>query len=751
MSDDLLEDESVSTAYLSKGEVTTLAPGTVIQNRYLVERPIGIGGMGAVYLVRDRHFNDVVKHLALKEMIIKLADNFDQQTRRNKFASEANMLALLNHPLIPKVYDFFYEVNRAYLVMEYIAGRDLEDVLLEFIDKGELLDEETVGKWAIQICEVLDHLHSRQPKPIIFRDLKPSNVMLTPQNQTMLIDFGIAKVFEPEQRGTQIGTEGYSPPEQYTGYVEPRSDIYALGAMLHQLLTQSDPQRVTPFTFHERLPRALNPSVSEEMEAIIMKCLAYEIDQRWGSARELQLALERALGVMSITGTGQFRRMPSLPGFSGANPYQNGYGNPGQSNGNGVNGNGHDPNAGGAANPQVVIAPPQGGSKFLDVAGPRWSPVIPDGSKPRIPSTTAGPLDQAKVDASAVSMPRTTTGAILPPETAVKPQAGRAAATPSPDVLWKFETEEEVRSSAALANNTLYIGSYDFNLYALDIQHGQMKWKFATEAGIMTTPACVSDLVIVGSEDHQVYAISGKSGKQEWIYRTWNCVRSSPRIVHDMVVVGSDDGFVHALDLRTSRTLWKQKTWREVRSSAAHYQGIIYIGSDDERIYALEAASGKEKWKFMTKDRVSSSPVISDGLVIIGSMDGHLYALDMNMGWPAWKYRTNDFILASPTVSDGRVFIGSVDHQFHCLDAKTGRPLWRFQTGGQITSTAAAGNGNVYFGCADGVVYCLDARSGQLRWKFQTSGPVASSPLVRDNVLYIGSNDHFVYALKCSL
>lgn len=756
MSDELLEDESVSTAYLSKGEVTTLAPGTVIQNRYLVERPIGIGGMGAVYLVRDRHFNDVIKHLALKEMIIKLADNFDQQTRRNKFAGEANMLASLNHPLIPKVYDFFYEVNRAYLVLEYIDGRDLEDVLLECMDQGELLDEETVGKWAIQICEVLDYLHSRQPKPIIFRDLKPSNVMLTPQNQTMLIDFGIAKVFEPEQRGTQIGTEGYSPPEQYTGYVEPRSDIYALGAMLHQLLTQSDPQRVTPFTFHERLPRALNPGVSEEMEAIIMKCLAYEIEQRWGSARELQAALERALGVVSITGTGQFRRVPSMPGFSGANPYQNGMGGAGPgngngANGNGANGNGHGPD-GGAAHPHVVISAPNNGAiKFPDVVGPRWSPNAPDVGKPRMPTGTAGPLDQSKVDSSSMSVPRTSTGAILPPEAPVRPQASRAATIPSPDVLWKFETEEEVRSSAALANNTLYIGSYDFNLYALDIQNGQMKWKFATEAGIMTTPACVGDLIIVGSEDNQVYAISGKSGKQEWTYRTWNCVRSSPRIVHDMVVVGSDDGFVHALDLRTARTLWKQKTWREVRSSAAHYQGVIYIGSDDERIYALEAASGKEKWKFMTKDRVHSSPAISDGLVFIGSMDGYLYALDMNMGWPAWKYRTNDFILASPTVSESRVYIGSVDHQFHCLDARSGRPLWRFQAGGQITSTAAAGNGNVYFGCADGAVYCLDARSGQLRWKFQTNGPVASSPLVRDNTLYIGSNDHYVYALKCSL
>lgn len=740
MSDELLEDESIITAFLSKGEVTTLAPGTLIQNRYLVERPIGIGGMGAVYRVRDRHFNDVVKHLALKEMIIKLADNFDQQARRNKFAGEANMLAALNHPLIPKVYDFFTEINRAYLVLEYIDGRDLEDVLLEFIDNGELLDEETVGKWAIQICEVLDYLHSRQPKPIIFRDLKPSNVMLTRQNQTMLIDFGIAKIFEPEQRGTQIGTEGYSPPEQYTGYVEPRSDIYALGAMMHQLLTQRDPQRVAPFTFQERLPRDLNPGVSEEMEAIIMKCLAYEIEQRWGSARELQAALERALGVMSITGTGQFRRMPTPPGFPGANPYQNGMGNPGQNNGNGANGNGHNV----TGNYQTVVSAPKGAIKFPEVGGPRYSP---DASKLRMPTSPAGPLSLDKVDVSNITPPPVGSGPLMAPEAPIK----RATTAPSPKVLWKFETEEEVRSSPALANHTLYIGSYDYNLYALDIQNGQMKWKFPTEGGICNTPACQGDLVILGSEDHQVYAINGKNGKQEWIYRTWNYVRSSPRIIHDVVIVGSDDGFVHALELRSGRTRWKHKTWREVRSSAAYYQGTAFIGSDDERLYALEIASGHEKWRFATKYKVPGSPVIGDGLLFIGSMDGYLYALDINMGWPAWNYRTNDHILASPTLSEGRVYIGSVDRQLHCLGAKSGRLLWRFQADGQITSTAAAANGNVYFGCADGAVYCLEARTGQIRWKFQTNGPVASSPLVRDNVLYIGSNDHYVYALNCAL
>ena len=739
MSEELLGGEQpIPTSHLSR-EATTLAPGTMIQARYRIDRVVGLGGMGAVYRVRDLHFKNVAKYHALKEMMIKFADNLDQQTqqaRMRNFEHEANLLASLDHPLIPKVHDFFAEVKRAYLVLDFIQGQNLEDVLLE---SPGFLDERQVGEWAIQLCEVLDYLHSIQPDPIIFRDLKPSNVMLTPQNQTMLIDFGIAKVFEPERRGTKIGTEGYSPPEQYTGFVEPRSDIYALGAMLHQLLTQSDPQRETPFTFHERMPRMLNPSVSAEMEAIVMKCLAYEIEHRWRNARELKAALERTLGVVSITGTGQFRRVLPGPLQSPLSPYSvgptNGYMGKGAMT-NGHQSNGVGPNMNPLNSAPAAPAAPKTTGEISGGAGPRFSP-------------DTGMLS-ALAGAGVTSTPKPGAGVGTPP-TLANTAGSFKAPVPSPAVLWKFQTEEEVRSSPAFSNGTIYIGSYDYNLYALEAQSGKFKWKFATDGGICCTPACFGDTVVVGSEDHHVYTISGQSGKQEWTYRTWNFVRSSPRIIHDIVVVGSDDGYVHALELRTGRMLWKFKTWREVRSSAAYHQSLVYIGSDDQCVYAIELANGREKWKFNTQYSVTSSPTIGEGFVFVGSMDGWIYALDPAISWPAWKQRVGDFILASPAVGDGRVYIGSVDRHFYCFDAKVGRPLWKYEAGGQITSSATVANGAVYFGCADGGVYCLDARSGEVRWRFQTNGPVPSSPLVRDGVLYIGSNDHYVYALNCTL
>jgi outer membrane protein assembly factor BamB/tRNA A-37 threonylcarbamoyl transferase component Bud32 len=719
MNDELMGDgQRIPTAYLPK-EASTLAPGTIIQNRYEIDRVIGIGGMGAVYRVRDTRFKDAIKWDALKEMIIKFADNLDQQTRMRNFEREANLLASLNHHLIPKVNDFFAESNRAYLVLDYIQGKNLEDVLME---TSGFLDEQLVVGWAIQICEVLDYLHSFRPLPVIFRDLKPSNVMLTPQNQTMLIDFGIAKIIQPQRRDTMIGTEGYSPPEQYKGFVDPRSDIYALGAMLHQLLTASDPRLETPFTFHERPPRLLNPNISPEMEGVIMKCLAYQSDQRWQSAGELHNALQQVLHLNSLANAASFLPLPVTPVQPPpANPPQ-------QSNGRQT----------GVLNPPPISQPKVTTGVFQEVAGPRFTPEVAKPAAPPIENMGAVATPPPVIERPGSRSPSIGYGAMSAP-------------VPSPTLVWSFQTEEEVRSSPTLSQNTLYIGSYDYNLYALDAGTGAFKWKFATEGGICCTPACVGDMVLIGSEDHQVYAINTQTVSELWTYRTWNHVRSSPRVVQDMVVVGSDDGFVHALDLRSGRQLWKFKTWREVRSSAAHQQGMLYIGSDDEHIYALEAATGKEKWNFATQYSVISTPVMGDGMIYVGSMDGTLYALDIALGWTTWKHRTNDFIIASPTLSEGRVYVGSVDKNFYCLDARTGRQLWKYQTDGQITSSAAVAGGYVYFGCSDGIVYALDARNGQPRWKFQTNGPVPSSPLVREGILYIGSNDHHIYALRCAI
>ncbi|HAD05725.1 MAG TPA: protein kinase, partial [Anaerolineaceae bacterium] len=232
-----------------QGPVKQLQTGFVLVDRYLIQDVIGVGGMGSVYRARDLHFPNVIKLVAVKEMINQARDPLVRQTVVQNFEREANILVTLNHPSIPKIFDYFSHEERSYLVLEYINGKDLEAILNE--SEGPI-SEDKVITWAIEICDVLEYLHNHKPEPIIFRDMKPSNVMINQQGHVVLVDFGIAKMFREGQKGTMIGTEGYSPPEQYRGEASPLADIYALGATLHHLLTKRDPRMEPPFSFAER-------------------------------------------------------------------------------------------------------------------------------------------------------------------------------------------------------------------------------------------------------------------------------------------------------------------------------------------------------------------------------------------------------------------------------------------------------------------------------------------------------------------
>ena len=268
-----------------------LDSGTTLTNRYLIQNVVGMGGMGAVYRARDLHFPNVVKLVAVKEMIIQTRDELVRSTIVRNFEREANLLATLDHPAIPRIYDYFTHNDRSYLILEYINGKDLEVILGE---NESFLSEERVVQWGIELCDVLSYLHNHSPEPIIFRDMKPSNVMINQHGHVMLIDFGIAKPFQGGQRGTMIGTEGYSPPEQYRGEAGHLADIYALGATMHHLLTHRDPRLEPPFSFTERPIRQINQTVSVETESIINKALLYEPKDRFQSAEEMKEALLHA-------------------------------------------------------------------------------------------------------------------------------------------------------------------------------------------------------------------------------------------------------------------------------------------------------------------------------------------------------------------------------------------------------------------------------------------------------------------------
>jgi serine/threonine protein kinase len=250
-----------------------LNPGTILSGRYSIERLLGGGGMGVVYLARDQRLAN--RPCAIKEMVDHFIDQQQRLEANDYFAREADTLAQLKHQAIPAITDRFDDQNRHYLVMEYVEGRNLEEELAA--RNNDPLPEGLVIDVARQLCDVLAYLHNMAP-PIVYRDMKPSNVMLTSKGRAVLVDFGIARLFKAARKGTMIGTLGFAPPEQYKGDIDPRSDIYSLAATLHYMLTARDPEKFPPFSFPKI--KELRPELSNNLAAAIDSALSYGVEGR---------------------------------------------------------------------------------------------------------------------------------------------------------------------------------------------------------------------------------------------------------------------------------------------------------------------------------------------------------------------------------------------------------------------------------------------------------------------------------------
>lgn len=264
-----------------------LAPQSVLTKRYLIVQLAGRGGMSAIYQALDMQRGR--QRVAIKEMSLESLDELERQDALARFQQEAHLLETLNHPNLTRIYDAFSENGRSFLVMDYIDGKTLLQLLQA---AKQPLPVEQVMHYAEQLCDVLLYLHQQNP-PIIFRDLKPTNVMATPDGRVYLIDFGIARFFKEGQHQdtTVLGSPGYAPPEQHgTGQTNPRSDIYALGATLHCCLSNRDPYHATNrFAFAP--VRQFNPLVPEALDQLILRMVALDENQRPASASEVKQTL----------------------------------------------------------------------------------------------------------------------------------------------------------------------------------------------------------------------------------------------------------------------------------------------------------------------------------------------------------------------------------------------------------------------------------------------------------------------------
>lgn len=331
-------------------------------------------------------------------------------------------------------------------------------------------------------------------------------------------------------------------------------------------------------------------------------------------------------------------------------------------------------------------------------------------------------------------------------------------------------------SSQTSATHTFHANPEHTGVYESAVNAGNMlteKWKFKTSGKIFSSPCIYKNTIFIGSEDGNLYAIDKKTGIQKWKFKTTGAVYSSPTINKNTVYFGSLDGYYYAVDITTGKQKWKFNTGGEKMIGGKGYGGmkpadlymtdlwdyfisspvvdtnagdeIVYFGSSTGNVYAVSGKDGTLLWKFSTHGIIHTTPALHNGILYIGSWDNYLYAIDAKTGIEKWKFKTGDVapmsgIQASVTIYEDKVYFGARDAFFYALNAKTGDLVWKYSAEGSwILSTAAVKDNKLYVGSSDTyLLLTLDAGTGKELGRFKTCGYVYSSPAINNDKVFFG-------------
>jgi outer membrane protein assembly factor BamB len=347
---------------------------------------------------------------------------------------------------------------------------------------------------------------------------------------------------------------------------------------------------------------------------------------------------------------------------------------------------------------------------------------------------------------------------------------------------WRFATHARITSSAAVSDGVVYVESYDGNLYAVTAATGKLQWQFATQGArrfagthlhgfspvvermpdpfdvFLSSPAIWQHTVYFGSGDGNVYALDATSGRVEWKYQTGDVVHASPAIANGTVYIGSWDSYFYALDAKTGALQWRYQAGDDpnihnqvgFQSSAAVVDGVVYVGCRDAQLYAFDAKTGQKKWSFDNKGSwVVGSPAVRDGKVYFATSDSHrIWAIDTAGGKPVFEIPMRWFSFSSPALAGKWLYVGNWDGTVTAVDLTTATSAWVFATEASRTQAAAhtGKDGRINFFTDPHLEPFYDTLMALVEQQYSL-GAIISSPTVVDGVLYIGSADGNVYAL----
>lgn len=583
--------------------------------------------MGYVYRARDTNFK-AIRLVAVKEMISQVTDPLVRKNIFKIFEREANILATLRHPSIPRIYDYFVTGDRAYLVLEFINGKDLDTILS---DTTNFFPQEQIMTWAIELCDVLEYLHSNKPEPIIFRDLKPSNLMVNLQNHIILVDFGIAKVFQAGQKNTMVGTQGYSPPDQYRGEATPQVDIYGLGATIHHLLTLRDPRLEAPFSFNERPIREINSGVPKDFATIVERMLEYNPEDRFASASDAKEALLNAARKTGTLIQSSFHTA-SVAQSKGVKPLWT-FRCEDEVRGTPVY------NAG-----VLYVGCYDNNLYALDASNGEfvWK-YATDGGIPGRPAVHNNIIYLGSED-----------------------HRLHAVSTRNGNVLWTHFTDGPIRSSPRIAEGHIFIGSDDSHLHAVNLASGRLAWKAESSSAVRSTPFVTDQFVYFGSELGDFYCVDFRGGLK-WRFKAKRAITSSPVVKQNVAYFGSMDATVYAIDALAGWSIWRFRLGKGTISTPHIVDDLLYIGSADNAIYCIDTGNAREVWRYNTDHQVTGSPIVYKDAVYCGSVDGSLYCLEFRTGRLRWRFTTEGPITGTPVIHDDIIYIGSTDKLVYAL------------------------------------------------------------------------------------
>jgi len=729
----------------------------LLKQRYRILAQLGRGGFAAVYKAEDVQFGN--RLVAVKEMSQSGLSPKELTDAVEAFKHEAQMLASLQHPNLPRIYDHFSDRGRWYFVMDFIEGETLESYLLR--QPGHRLSLQETLAIGLQLCAVLDYLHTRRP-PVIFRDLKPANILSAPPKHLYLIDFGIARHFKPGQTKDTIpfGSPGYAAPEQYgKAQTTQQSDIYSLGVLLHHLLSGEDPSEkpflLSPLRVYgpEGLAGLAGPA---ELEHLITRMTALDPEQRPTSVAEVQAQLHLIATRSAENRSGlQLQRLPRDETRTTKRPA--------------------DRERSAARQEQEYLSPESRSRRRFIIGG-----------------LLAGTALAVGAGSIFALLPRSHT---QPPHPVTVPPSDHPATVhTAPDVMFGFDAqhtrfnpyEKKLSpanvsrltiawhsqgiggndfSSPAVSGGMVYVGSFDGRLYAFDAATGKTRWisdpyrAVAATGSVDSTPAVVNGVVYVCLQDRKLHAFAADTGTFKWVAPVDNTLSSSPTVFNGVVYASSSDS-VYALNAENGKTLWISSPADSTSySSPAVANGLIYIstiGNSPEtgQVYSFDAASGKTRWNsgpIQIGIDGNSSPTVANGKVYIGAGNGGVAAFDAFTGHYLWVTTESGGTTGfSPAVANGLVYASN--DRISAFEEPTGNRRWVSDAIGAYTvDSPLVANGVIYAGSGNGRIYALNADTGSILWiSPPTERQIFTMPAVANGMLYIasGDTDGKVYAYR---